>query len=74
MLKISLHVYPTNDNGKQTPTNVFVSSVVLKNSCPEVIKLFCMLNSTEHESFPAHKCWHFNIYERENSHSRLIGV
>ena len=35
--------------------------------CPEVIKLF-MLNSTEHEVYPAHKClngnncWHFNIY------------
>ena len=30
-----------------------------------------MLNSTEHEFFSAHKmlkcCWHFNIYERENS-------
>ena len=32
-----------------------------------------MLNSTEHEIFPAHKgenannCCHFNIYERENS-------
>ena len=32
-----------------------------------------MLNSIEHEFFPAHKClnanncWHFNIYEQENS-------
>ena len=32
-----------------------------------------MLNSTEHEKFPAHKCynanncWHFNICELENS-------
>ena len=25
-------------------------------SGPEVIKLFFMLNSTEHEIFPAHKC------------------
>ena len=38
---------------------------------PEVIKLFFMLNSTEHEIFPAHKCknankcWHFNIYEQK---------
>ena len=36
-------------------------------------KTFFMLNSTEHENFPAHKCynanncWHFNIYERKNS-------
>ena len=34
-------------------------------------KTFFVLNSTEHELFPAHKCenanncWHFNIYERE---------
>ena len=34
----------------------------------EVIKLFFMLNSTEHKIYPAHKClnanncWHFNIY------------
>ena len=38
---------------------------------PEVIKLFFMLNSTDHELVPAHKClnandcWHLNIYERE---------
>ena len=36
-------------------------------SGPEVITFF-MLNSAEHENFPAHKCynancWHFNIYE-----------
>ena len=37
-------------------------------SGPEVIKLFFMLNSAEHEIYPAHKClnanncWHFNIY------------
>ena len=36
----------------------------------EVIKLF-MLNSTEHEIYPAHKClnanncWHFNICQRD---------
>ena len=35
---------------------------------PEVIKLFSMLNSAEHEIYLAHKgqnannCWHFNIY------------
>ena len=35
---------------------------------PEVIKKIFMLNSTEHEIHPAHKCknanncWHFNIY------------
>ena len=35
------------------------------------VKTFFMLNSTEHENFPAHKCenanncWHFNIYEWE---------
>ena len=34
----------------------------------EVIKLFFMLNSTEHENYHARKClnandsWHFNIY------------
>ena len=26
-----------------------------------------MRNSAEHEIFPAYKCWHFNIYERENN-------
>ena len=36
-------------------------------------KTFFMLNSAEHEIFPAHKClnanncWNFNIYEQENS-------
>ena len=35
---------------------------------PKVVKLFFMLNSAEHEIYPAHKCenanncWHFNIY------------
>ena len=44
---------------------------------PEIIKLFFMLNSTEHEIFPAHKCenanncWHFNIYEKGKYHFRL---
>ena len=34
-------------------------------------KTIFMLNSIEHEIFPAHKCknanncWHFNMYERE---------
>ena len=38
---------------------------------PRGYKTFFMLNSIEHESFPAHKCsnanncWHFNIYEQE---------
>ena len=42
-----------------------------KERGPEVLKLFFMLNSTEHVIFPAHKCenasncWHFNIYEQE---------
>ena len=43
-------------------------------------KTFFMLNSAEHEIFPAHKyknvnkCWQFNIliYEQEKMHSRLI--
>ena len=36
-------------------------------------KTFSMLNSTEFDIFPAHKCWnankclHVNIYERKNS-------
>ena len=40
---------------------------------PRVYKTFLMLNSVENEFFPAHKClnanncWHFNIYEQENS-------
>ena len=44
--------------------------MLLLFSGPEVIKMF-MLNSAEHEIFPAHKrqnennCWHFNIYEQE---------
>ena len=43
-------------------------------SGPEIKKTFSMLNSTENEIFPAHKCenannfWHFNIYEREKIH------
>ena len=34
---------------------------------------FFVLNSAGHEIFPVHKClnanncWHFNVYERENS-------
>ena len=40
---------------------------------PDVINFIFGLNSTELEFFPAHErrnatnCWHFNIYERENS-------
>ena len=30
--------------------------VTNKNSGPKVIKLFFMLNSAEHEIYPAHKC------------------
>ena len=36
---------------------------------PEFIKRF-LLNSTEHEIYPAHKhynCWHFNIISRINT-------
>ena len=35
---------------------------------PRGYKTFCMLNSAEHEIYPAHKCynadncWYFNIY------------
>ena len=42
----------------------------IRKSGPQVIFLF-ILNSGEHEIFPAHKClnanncWHFNIYEQE---------
>ena len=38
---------------------------------PQGYKKKFMLNSAEHEIFPAHKCWnasncqHFNIYEQE---------
>ena len=40
---------------------------------PQGCKTFSMLNSAEHEIFPAHKClnaknyWHFNIYKQENN-------
>ena len=26
------------------------------------MEVFCHLNSLEHEIYPAHKYWHFNIY------------
>ena len=29
---------------------------------PRGYTTFSMLNSAEHEIYPAHKCWHFNIY------------
>ena len=54
--------------------------IYMGNGClpgSEVI-FFLMLNSTDHESFPAHKCknankcWHFNMYEWGKLHSRLI--
>ena len=38
---------------------------------PRVYKTFSMLNSAEHEIYPAHKCqnanncWHLNIYEQD---------
>ena len=32
---------------------------------PEGYKTFFMLNSAEHENFPAHKCYNANIYEQE---------
>ena len=41
--KISLQPYADNED------------CVYVRSCPEVIKLFFMLNSTEHESSTAHK-------------------
>ena len=40
---------------------------------PRGYKKNCMLNSTKHEIFPAHKCyyvnncWLFNIFEQEKS-------
>ena len=36
---------------------------------PRGYKIFSMLNSAEHEIFPAHKCdnWHFSIISRKNS-------
>ena len=39
-----------------------VSSKGFDETDPEVIKTFFMLNSAEHKIYPAHKCWHFNIY------------
>ena len=58
-----VHVYPMLEDGsvidvrKATGTSI-VGRVCTKNnpSGPEVIKLFFMLNSAEHEIFPAHKC------------------
>ena len=41
---------------------------VLTFARPQGYKTFSMLNSAEHEIYPAHKCynanncWHFNIY------------
>ena len=29
---------------------------------PRGYKTLFMLNSAEHEIYPAHKCWHFRIY------------
>ena len=49
--------------------NVVLSS--LKQTWVRGYKTFIVLNSTEHEIFPAYKCsnanncWHFNIYEQE---------
>ena len=28
-------------------------------------KTFSMLSSTETKIYPAHNCWHFNIYEQD---------
>ena len=38
---------------------------------PRGYKPFYMLNSIKREIFPVHKCWHSNIYERENS---ILGI
>ena len=43
----------------------------LNQNWPQDYKTIFMLNSTEHEIFPAHKCsnanssWHINIHEHE---------
>ena len=48
----------------------FGAIISLKNS-PQSYKTFIMLNSSELEMFPAHKCknvnsyWQFNIYEQD---------
>ena len=45
---------------------------------PRGYKTFYMLNSAEHEIFPAHKCYiaitclHFNNYEQEKSHTVIV--
>ena len=38
---------------------------------PEVMKTIFMLNLAVHEFFLPISCWHFNIYEQENS---IIGL
>ena len=36
-----------------------------RSSGPEVTKLFSCFNSAETKIYPAHNCWHFNIYEQD---------
>ena len=60
----SLYHKTTYDMGR----NVLLSSSVVANLG---YITFSILNSAEHESFPAHNCysanscWHFNIFEQE---------
>ena len=50
---------------------LYVSIQVRLKGGPKVTKLFIMLNSTEHEIYPASKswnannCWHFNINKQD---------
>ena len=42
-----------------------------KKPGPEVIKTFFMLDSTEHENFPANKYENFHIYWQRKFHAQL---
>ena len=60
-LYITLGVW--TDNGQRAPdhhlhadASLEPKNVIAVKSSLEVIKFFCMLNSTEHELYPAHKC------------------
>ena len=45
---------------------VYRNLLVSSEKKPRDYKTFFLLNSTEHEIFPAHNnCWHFNIYKQE---------
>ena len=48
--------------GSDKPRMLFFLLVNVKMPGPEVIKKI-MLNSPDHEFFPAHKYLHFNLYE-----------